>query len=116
MARKNGYTAEQMIDAIQKANGIKAAAARVLGCSRTTIDRYIANYATVAQAYEESRETLIDMAEGKLFEQIKGGNITAIIFALKTIGKHRGYVERIEQQHSGEVNHVVNWDDDDLHD
>jgi len=94
MAEK--YTAQQMIDAIQDAKGILAAAARKIGCSRTTVHRYVNNYATVKDAYEEANETNIDFVESKLMEQVNSGNITAIIFFLKTKAKHRGYVERQE--------------------
>lgn len=94
MAEK--YTAQQMIDAIQDAKGILAAAARSLGCSRTTLYNYMERYSTVKDAYTESRETLLDFTEQQLFKQVSEGNITAIIFTLKTIGKRRGYVERQE--------------------
>ena len=73
-----------------------SAAARFLNCSRNTISRYIDTYPTVKAVYEEERETLIDFAENQLFKQVQDGNITAIIFTLKTIGKSRGYVERQE--------------------
>ena len=42
----------------------------------------------------EARESSVDLAESKLIEAIKNGNLTAIIFFLKTQGKSRGYVER----------------------
>jgi hypothetical protein len=82
-----------------------------LGCSRSTVDRYIAKYPTVNRAFTEERETLLDLAEFKLFEQISAGNMTAIIFALKTIGKARGYVERQEVAQSGklEIEYVNDW-------
>lgn len=44
----------------------------------------------------EIRESLIDLAESGLMELVKGGNVTAIIFMLKCLGKSRGYVERQE--------------------
>lgn len=94
MAEK--YTSDKMIKAIREKHGNLSAAARYLGCSRNTIARYIENYPTVKAVYDEERETLIDFAENQLFQQVKDGNITAIIFTLKTIGKSRGYVERQE--------------------
>jgi hypothetical protein len=90
------YTADQMIRALTETHGMKSAAARALHCSRRTVDRYIDNYPTVREAYEDAREIVLDMAEAALFREIQNGNITAIIFTLKTVGKHRGYVERQE--------------------
>ena len=97
MANGNGkYTAAQMIEAIQEAEGNLTEAARILGCSRTTIYNYMERYVTIKEAYAEANERTIDWVEGKLLEQCRRGNITAIIFFLKTKGKHRGYVERQE--------------------
>ena len=94
MAEK--YTTAKMIEALREKHGNLSAAARFLNCSRNTIARYIDTYPTVKAVADEERETLIDFAENQLFQQVKEGNITAIIFTLKTIGKHRGYVERQE--------------------
>ena len=97
MAEK--YTTAQIIEALREKHGNMAAAARFLHCSRNTVSRYIDTYPTVKSVADEERETLIDFAENQLFKQVQDGNITAIIFTLKTIGKHRGYVERSE--HTG---------------
>ena len=47
------------------------------------------------------------MTESKLFEAVKGGNVPAIMFVMKTIGKDRGYVERIKQEISGPDGEVI---------
>ena len=38
-----------------------------------------------------------------LYKNIKDGRETSLIFYLKTKGKQRGYIEKQELQHSGEV-------------
>ena len=90
------YKAEQIIEALKTAKGLKSHAAKALGCSRNTIDKYIKDYPTVATAYAEVNEKTIDDVESKLLNQIDDENITAIIFYLKTKAKHRGYIERQE--------------------
>ena len=110
MAEK--YTTAKMIEALREKHGNLSAAARFLNCSRNTIARYIDTYPTVKAVADEERETLIDFAENQLFQQVKEGNITAIIFTLKTIGKHRGYVERQEVTGADGGAVLVKWDDE----
>ena len=107
---KEKYTAAQIIEALREKHGNLSAASRYLNCSRDTIRRYIDLYPTVKAVADEERETLIDFAENQLFQQVKDGNITAIIFTLKTIGKHRGYVERQEVTGADGGAIIVDWD------
>lgn len=92
MARR--YKAQQVADAIAKSKGMVTHAATMLGCNPSTVHDYINSFDVCKQAVHDARETMLDNAENKLAEQIDSGNITAIIFYLKTIGKHRGYIER----------------------
>ena len=39
---------------------------------------------------------MVDVAEGRLNQAVNNGDLTAIIFTLKTLGKSRGYIERQE--------------------
>jgi hypothetical protein len=48
------------------------------------------------EAVIEGRNRRLDFAESMLDKGMKDGNMTAIIFYLKTQGKSRGYVERQE--------------------
>ena len=50
----------------------------------------------VAEAFKLEKERTKDFVENEFFKQVKGGNMTAIIFFLKTQCKDRGYSERKE--------------------
>ena len=51
-------------------------------------------YPPLKEVLSDAREDALDLAESKLMEAIRNGNLTAIIFFLKTRGKSRGYSER----------------------
>lgn len=106
-------TAKEYVDAIREANGLVTVAARRLGVDRSAIYKARDRHATVKQALEDARERTTDLAEGKLFQQINEGNMTAIIFYLKTQAKHRGYVERQERHTVAKVD-VGSLSDDQL--
>jgi hypothetical protein len=90
------FTTTQMADALRKARGIKAAAARSLGCTRETVVRYCKRYPSVAAVCDEQREVLVDIAEGKLTQEVDQGTEWAVKMVLTTLGKDRGYVTRHE--------------------
>lgn len=90
------YTAEQVAKAITDANGIKAVAARRLGCARQTVAKYANEYAICREAVQTSRETVVDLAEGKFLEAISRGEPWAVSMALKTLGRDRGYGDSVE--------------------
>ncbi len=91
------FTAQQVADALRQARGFVSVAARQLGCAAKTVRRYCDTYEVCKQAQVDAREAMIDLAEGKLYQNINDGDNTAIIFFLKTQAKDRGYVERVEQ-------------------
>lgn len=109
----NGLKADQMIAAIKEAQGFVTKAADILGVSRNTFYTYLRKYKTVQQVLDDTREKRNEWVEGKLMKQINEDNLTAIIFYLKTQGKHLGYVER--QEFAGVKEQplvIVNWDDE----
>jgi predicted transcriptional regulator len=111
MAKKNQYTAKQVIAALESADGYVSKAASLLGCTPQTVYNYRDRYATVAEAWHSIRERRHDFVENALHKLIKEGNVTAIIFYLKTQAKERGYVERQEIDHGGKlkVEYVNDW-------
>lgn len=96
MANRPRYTNKQIEDALRKGAGLRTAAANILGCSPSTITNYLDRSEELNAVLAEIKNQHLDLAESKLLTAIKSGNMTAIIFFLKTIGRHRGYSERIE--------------------
>lgn len=70
--------------------------AKKLGCSARHVYNLMEKYPAVVDAVREEREAQKDLTEGKLFDRIDSGDMTAIIFYLKTQAKDRGYIERQE--------------------
>lgn len=88
---------EQMLEALRTAFGVVTLAASKAGISRDIHYKWMRADKRYAEAVEEIQsEYCTDMVEGKLFQLINECNPTAIIFYLKTRGKHRGYIERQE--------------------
>ena len=91
-ARTFGSLSEdQVLDAIAQGLGIKTSIAKRLGISRALLDRWIKENPTVAAAFDEAVEILLDTAEHKLIEQVLGGDLKAIKYLLDTKGQSRGY-------------------------
>ena len=101
MAGKRQYTASQVVEALDKHKGMVYLAAQALGCSHQTVYNYANRYKSVQEAIDRNRGEVLDTAELSLYNAILNGEHWAITFALKTIGKGRGYAERTEQQVTG---------------
>jgi len=96
LSKKRELTAQKIITALGESKGLLTLAARKAGISYTTVKRYALEMATVRQAVNDAKESMLDFAESQLYQKIKDGDNTAIIFYLKTQGKSRGYIERQE--------------------
>ena len=96
LSKKREQTAERIIKALGETQGLLTMAARKAGVSYTTVKRYATEFPSVRQAVQDAKESMLDFAEGKLYQKIKDGDNIAIIFYLKTQGKSRGYIEKTE--------------------
>jgi hypothetical protein len=97
MANKHRYSATEVAQALIDTKGMVYIAAQRLGCTVETIRLYCKRYPSVQAARDAQRGMMLDAAELKLWQSIQNGEPWGIAFALKTIGKDRGYVERHEQ-------------------
>ena len=94
--------AEDVAEWIPKANGNISYIARALGVSRHVIYRRIQENPELQVLLDNERESTLDDLEEELANQALNGNITALIFALKTRGFKRGYVEGRRVEVSGD--------------
>ena len=84
----------RMISALAECLGNVSDACKKAGISRNTHYRWLKEDSEYSEAVSEQSEVALDIAEAMLMEKIAEGNLRAIIFFLKTKGKHRGYDEK----------------------
>jgi len=89
--RRPAFTPEEVAAAISENHGVIAGAARSLGCSRDTVERYVDRHAVVRAAFNEARELIVDMAEAVVIKRLGEGDLGAAKFVLSTIGRDRGW-------------------------
>lgn len=87
---------EAFLQNFKDGRGIVSYACSKTGISRATYYNWINSDKEFKNACDEINESVIDVVESKLLSSINDDNLTAIIFYLKTKGKKRGYVEKVE--------------------
>lgn len=90
-----------MLEALEKTLGVVTPALKSANVARGTFYGWLKDDPKFRDAVDALPDIALDFAESKLHKLIKDENPTAIIFYLKTKGKKRGYVERIEQENVG---------------
>ena len=95
--KKRKPTHNELISVYEKKGCNVTATCKALGINRTTFYNWRKRSERLDAMLEEVEESIIDYAESKLVEHIQEGDTTCLIFFLKTKGKKRGYVERVEQ-------------------
>jgi hypothetical protein len=88
-----------ILKALEESCGVVSTACAAIGFPRSTFYKWLNEDTEFKAAVEEIQEYAIDVAESALQKLIKNGETAAIIFYLKTKGKKRGFVEKMEQDH-----------------
>lgn len=88
---------ELFLKHFRESRGIVSYACRKVGITRSCYYKWCDEEPKFKEKAKEVEEETIDLVESKLLSAINEGDLTAIIFYLKTKGKKRGYVERLEQ-------------------
>lgn len=94
MAKKTKTTTiEDCMRALEATGGHVALSAQKLGISFQALYARIQRNKKLGTLYTDIRERSLDLAETKLWADVKKGRLGAICFYLKCQGKHRGWVE-----------------------
>lgn len=115
---------EQVIAAIQGSGGVVSVIARRCGVEWQTIKSMLARHASVKAAWEAERESMLDLAESVVFQNVRlaqraqqptkdpatGEDVYPLPvdtsdakWMLSKRGKHRGYGDKVEVEQGGEV-------------
>ena len=95
---KTRITSKLIAETYAKKGSNISATCLALGISRQTFYNWRAKNKALDEKLNDVFEAMVDNAESKLLRHINDGDTTCLMFFLKTKGKHRGYVEKIEQQ------------------
>lgn len=112
MANKDQYKAEEFIRAIKGSGGIISVIAANVGCTWHTARKYINDYVTVQQAYQDECERVADTAESIVIRNIqfaakeqadteKPVDSGDAKWWLSRKAKGRGYADKQEVEHTG---------------
>lgn len=83
-----------LLNVLEASRGSVTECCKATGVGRTTFYMWIRDNPAFTEEVLNIREGIVDWAEGKLYEAIDKGNITALIFFLKCHGKKRGWTEK----------------------
>jgi hypothetical protein len=109
-SNKIQHTKKALLEALEKSLGVVTTACKQVGIDRSTFYRYYKEDEEFKIEVDDLSNVAIDFAESQLFKQIQDGNPTSTIFYLKTKAKKRGYVERQEIEHTGDVkSEIIQW-------
>jgi hypothetical protein len=98
-AKKKGQRdrKQAMLRALEATLGVVTPACKNAGVERITHYRWMKSDKRYREQVESITDIALDFAESRLHGKIKDGDTASILFYLKTKGKARGYVEKMEQ-------------------
>lgn len=84
-----------------------------IGISRNCFYEWMKSDEIFKTEVEELQESMIDFGETMLYKNVRDGKETSIIFYLKTKGKDRGYIERVENVNKN-IDKYAGWTDEQI--
>ena len=95
---------KQFLEELGKTWGIVTTACERVGITRQTYYKWLGKDEKFKKAVKEIQEKLDDFYEAQFIKLVAEKNDKAILQAVKTRLKHRGYADKLELEHSGSLN------------
>ena len=86
-----------IIDSLERHEGNVDAVSQELSIAYSALHLHVEHTPELRALCIVHRESILDEAEKQLRTAVKAGNQTQVRFALRTLGRDRGYVERSEK-------------------
>ena len=93
----------QFLEALKLKFGNATEAAKAINIHRDTAYAWRREDVAFAAEWDGINESLKDFAESKLLLNVSRGKEASIFFFLKCRAKDRGYIERVDVNHSGKL-------------
>jgi hypothetical protein len=93
----SGHPRELILETLDDNGGNVDKTATTLSINYVALGNYVDNDPEMRALCIKHRERILDKSEEKLLESIEDGNLTSVRFALSTLGRDRGYVQRTEK-------------------
>ena len=106
-----GKKQKEYLKTLKKCAGLVTHACDKYGIHSQTHYNWMKDYEGFADEVKAIQEGMVDFADSTLYENIKKGDNTSILFYLKCRAKKRGYVEKQEIEHSGGLDIKIDWGD-----
>jgi hypothetical protein len=100
-------TKAELIKSIERHGGIMSHIAREFGLTIRGVQKRVAKDPDLQDAVTQAREQLIDEAEAGLRLAVKERRPWALKLVLTTLGRHRGYTQRVEVETNGDRSNNV---------
>ena len=99
--------------ALKRHHGLVGPAAADMGCTRMSIYNAMKRWPELEAVRDHARKMILDMGESALYRKAEAGEAWAVQFLLRTIGRERGYGDRVDLNHGGRID-LSNLTDEEL--
>ena len=84
------------LEGLKKTAGVQQPVVEQMGLTRQTIADWKRNDPEFDAEVDQIKEVTLDIVETQLFKKIMSGDTACILFYLKTQGRRRGYIEKVD--------------------